>query len=202
MIYFIASDSSMGQSVCIGTNAPHSSAQLDVSSANKGTLITTMTTAQRKAIVSPATGLLVFDIDKRTIYMFDGTRWLPLSFSNTEKNPPAYFQPFVINVDANFGFKVDIYGDYAIIGAREATLIEQNSHIGVVYIYHRANGVWAEQDVIAADDGETDDYFGASVSTNESLTVVGAWGDDVGANASRGSLTVGAYRVDDSGGNL
>lgn len=180
------------QSVGIGTPTPHSSAQLDVSSTTKGTLITTMTSAQRKAIAGPATGLLVFDIDKRTIYMYDGLRWLPLLFSNTDKNPPAYFQPLITTSDANFGYKVDIYGDYAIIGARQASPIPPGliSHSGKAYIYHRVNGVWEEQDVIAADDGETDDFFGASVSINESFAVVGAWGDDVGANANQGSVYI------------
>ncbi len=178
------------QSVGIGTPTPHSSAQLEVSSTTKGTLITTMTSAQRKAIAVPATGLLVFDIDKRTVYMYDGTRWLPLLFSTTEKNPPAYFQPSVTTADANFGYRVDIFGDYAIIGARQATASGQNLNTGIAYIYHRVNGVWEEQDVIAADDGETDDFFGASVSINESFAVVGAWGDDVGANASQGSVYI------------
>jgi hypothetical protein len=181
---------SKSQSVGIGTPTPHSSAQLDVSSTTKGTLITTMTTSQRKLISAPATGLLVFDIDKKTIYMYDGTRWLPLLFSNTEKNPPAYFTPSVISVDANFGYRVDIYGDYAIIGARQGTVVGQNLNTGVAYIYHRTNGVWEGQDIITADDGETDDLFGASVSINESFAIVGAWGDDVGANGSQGSVYI------------
>ncbi len=187
--FFFAMESS-SQSVGIGTNTPHSSAQLDVSSSTKGTLITTMTTAQRKSIVSPATGLLVFDIDKKTIYMHDGTRWLPMLFSTTEKNPPAYFQPILASSDANFGYKVDILGDYAIIGARQGAITLQGPQTGIAYIYHRVNGVWEEQDIISADDGETNDYFGASVSINESFAVVGAWGDDIGANASQGSVYI------------
>ncbi len=190
MIYFILSYNTIAQSVGIGTNAPHSSAQLDVSSTSKGTLITTMSTAQRKAIVNPATGLLVFDIDKKTIYMHDGTRWLPMLFSTTEKNPPAYFQPFISNTDANFGYKVDIFGDYAIIGARQGSITVLGPQTGIAFIYHRVNGVWEEQDIISADDGEANDYFGASVSINESFAVVGAWGDDAGANANQGSVYI------------
>jgi len=179
------------QSVGIGTATPNTSAQLDVSSTTKGTLITTMTSAQRKLIANPAIGLLVFDIDKKTIYMYDGRRWCPLLFSNLEKNPPTYFQaPPLIGADANFGYKVDIYGDYAIIGARQASLFGQNPQTGIAYIYHRVNGVWEQQDLLTADDGDTDDNFGASVSINESFAVVGAWGDDVGANASQGSVYI------------
>ncbi len=179
------------QRVGIGTPTPHTSAQLEVSSTTRGTLITTMSTAQRKLIPQPAVGLLVFDVDKKTIYMYDGNRWLPLSFSNIEKNPPAYFQPTIVSPDANFGYRVDIFGDYAIIGARQATLFPgATSHTGVAYIYHRVNGAWEYQDVFVSEDGETDDFFGASVSINESFAVVGAWGDDVGANANQGSVYI------------
>jgi len=179
------------QRVGIGTPTPHSSAQLEVNSTTRGTLITTMSTAQRKLIPQPAVGLLVFDIDKKTIYMYDGNRWLPLLFSNTEKNPPAYFQPTISSSDANFGYKVDIFGDYAIIGARQAILSPVlTAHTGIAYIYHRVNGVWEFQDVFAADDGEEDDFFGASVSINENFAVVGAWGDDIGANANQGSVYI------------
>jgi len=50
------------QSVGIGTNSPGSSAMLDVSSTTKGLLVPRMTSAQRSAIVSPANGLMVYDI--------------------------------------------------------------------------------------------------------------------------------------------
>ena len=48
----------------IGTNRPDPSSVLDVSSSNKGFLIPRMTTLQREAIINPALGLLVYDIDE------------------------------------------------------------------------------------------------------------------------------------------
>ena len=62
--------------------APAASAMLDVSSTNSGLLIPRMTTAQRTAIVAPATGLLVFDITVGSFYYWDGTQWIWL-LSNT-----------------------------------------------------------------------------------------------------------------------
>ncbi len=62
-------------SVGIGTAAPNSSAILDITSSTKGLLIPRMTGVQRTAIVSPATGLLVFDTDSKTIWAYDGTAW-------------------------------------------------------------------------------------------------------------------------------
>ena len=47
----------------IGTTSPHPSAQLDVSSNNKGLLTPRMTETERDAISSPADGLVIYQTD-------------------------------------------------------------------------------------------------------------------------------------------
>ena len=64
------------QNVGIGTTTPDNSAILDLSSVNRGILVPRMTTAQRVAIVSPATGLLVYDTDYDQFWYFDGVVWV------------------------------------------------------------------------------------------------------------------------------
>ena len=65
------------QAVGIGTNTPHASAQLDVTSTTKGVLFPRMTLAQRNAIVSPTAGLMIYQTDNTPgFYFFDGTLWL------------------------------------------------------------------------------------------------------------------------------
>jgi hypothetical protein len=54
-------------------DAAHASAMLEVSSNNKGILIPRMTTAERTAIVNPASGLLVFDTTTNSFWYFHGT---------------------------------------------------------------------------------------------------------------------------------
>ncbi len=51
------------QNIGIGTNTPHASAALDVTSNNSGFLPPRMTLAQRNAIVNPAQGLMVYCTD-------------------------------------------------------------------------------------------------------------------------------------------
>lgn len=177
------------QNVGVGTNTPHASAALEVNSTNKGTLITTMTTTQRNTILNPATGLLVYDIDKKTVYMYDGNRWLPFLYSNSDKNPATLMNPTNLLADDYFGYRVAIDGNYAIVGAYGKNILA-NVDAGVAYIYFRNNGVWELQETIVASDGEAGDYFGASVAISGDYAVVGAWGDDIGADADQGSIYI------------
>ncbi|MCX6272817.1 MAG: hypothetical protein NTU44_16690 [Bacteroidetes bacterium] len=57
-----------------GSNADPS-AMFEVKSTEKGLLPPRMTTAQRDAIVSPATGLMLYNLDKKMMEYFDGTIW-------------------------------------------------------------------------------------------------------------------------------
>jgi hypothetical protein len=58
---------------------PDNSAMLDVTSTTKGMLIPRMTTAERTAIASPATGLLVYDNTLSLFYYYNGSAWTPLA---------------------------------------------------------------------------------------------------------------------------
>ena len=65
--------------VGIGIETPSSSAMLEVSSTTKGMLFPRMTTAQRTAIGTPVDGLQVYDTDLKSLYFYDGTRWINYS---------------------------------------------------------------------------------------------------------------------------
>ncbi|HSK13832.1 MAG TPA: hypothetical protein VK907_11495, partial [Phnomibacter sp.] len=65
--------------VGIGTQTPHASALLDVSSTTKGMMAPRMTTAQRTAIASPAKGLLVYDTDVNSLFHYNGSAWANLA---------------------------------------------------------------------------------------------------------------------------
>ena len=62
----------------INTNAPNASAQLEVASTTRGFLCPRMTTTQKNAIASPATGLQVYDTTLNRPCFYDGTTWITL----------------------------------------------------------------------------------------------------------------------------
>jgi len=72
------------QNVGIGTNTPHPTALLELYSTSKGLLIPRMTQAERDAISSPATGLLIYQTDNTPgFYYWNGTAWIPLLGSSS-----------------------------------------------------------------------------------------------------------------------
>jgi len=69
--------------VGIGTASPNASSMLDITSTNSGILIPRMSQAQRIAIVTPATGLLVYQTDLVSgFWYYNGTIWTSLSASS------------------------------------------------------------------------------------------------------------------------
>ncbi len=79
----------MAQSVGINNAAPDPSAALDVMSTNQGVLVPRMTVSQRNAIVSPALGLLIYNIDDDCFNYFDGLSWVSLCGNSSSAGIPV-----------------------------------------------------------------------------------------------------------------
>ena len=78
----------------VGVNAdnsePDNSAMLDVKSTSKGMLVPRMTSAQRDAIASPASGLLIYCTDNTPgYYYYNGTNWVGLTGTGPGGNSPS-----------------------------------------------------------------------------------------------------------------
>jgi hypothetical protein len=71
---------SYAQGVAINedNSAPDPSAMLDVKSLNQGFLPPRMSTTERNAIGNPAEGLVVYDTNEESLFLYTGTGWLPL----------------------------------------------------------------------------------------------------------------------------
>jgi len=68
----------VGDRLGIGTAAPAASAALDIQSDDKGILVPRLSAAQRTAIASPATGLVVYDNSLQNFFFYNGSAWTPL----------------------------------------------------------------------------------------------------------------------------
>lgn len=76
LMFFSMSDMFAQSNVGVGTMTPDPSALLDLTSSDKGILIPRLNSIQRINVVSPAEGLMVYDIDTDSFWYFDGVQWV------------------------------------------------------------------------------------------------------------------------------
>jgi len=68
----------------LGVNVqPVASAAFQVDSTTQGVLVSRMTTTQRNAIASPATGLMVYDTNLNSFYFYNGSTWSAIGGSGS-----------------------------------------------------------------------------------------------------------------------
>jgi len=168
---------------------PHPSAVLDLKATDKGFYPPRLTTAQRKAITNAQPGMFVYDLDKGTFYLFDGQNWSPLAFTSANNLAPIDRTASDGGGGDSFGFSVAISGDYALVGALYDD-VGANNDQGSAYVFVRSGSSWTQQDKLTASDGAASDNFGNSVAISGDYALVGANGDNSGANLNQGSAYV------------
>jgi uncharacterized protein (TIGR02145 family) len=128
MVWLFIIYSAKAQNIGIGTNNPHPSAQLDVTSSQRGFLPPRMTFTQIQNIVNPARGLMAWCSDCGTsgqLLVFDGTTWSAVTFGVVSTPPPGNHscgKPNVHNPNLNYGVLTDQDGNNyktITIGAQE-----------------------------------------------------------------------------------
>ena len=76
----------------------------------------------------------------------------------------------------NFGYRVSVSGDTAVIGAYLDD--DKGGSSGSAYVFVRAaDGTWSQQAKLTANDGAYGDFFGLSVSVSGDTAVIGAYND-------------------------
>ena len=91
-----------------------------------------------------------------------------------------------------FGDKVSLSGSIGLLGARRGD-IGANDNRGSAYVFRSldtATGTITQNVKLTASDGAASDFFGTSVSLSGNIGLVGATGDDIGANNQQGSAYV------------
>jgi uncharacterized protein (TIGR03437 family) len=91
-----------------------------------------------------------------------------------------------------FGATVALNGDTLVVGAPKDD-IDGKTDQGAVYVFTR-NGatqpVWTQRQKLIASDGAGGDFFGCAIALSGDTLVVGAYGDDINANLSQGSVYI------------
>lgn len=113
--------------VGIGTTTPNASSALDISSTTAGLLAPRMTAAQKTAIATPATGLLIYQTDGTAgFYYYNSAAWVPFGSSgwaltgNAGTTPASNFigttdaQDFVVKANNSEAIRVKTTGKIGI----------------------------------------------------------------------------------------
>ena len=91
--------------VGIGTTTPDASSALDITSTTKGLLIPRMTAAQRDAISSPATGLMIYQTDGTVgFYYYNGSSWAEVAATSKTYSVNTFYAElggYVIQISPN-----------------------------------------------------------------------------------------------------
>ena len=106
-----------------------------------------------------------------------------------------------------FGFAVDISGDYAIVGSPRDAVNGEDS--GSAYIFTKVGAAWQQQQELIPAAGDAEDWFGHSVSISGDWAIVSAIGDSdkatkagaVYAYKRHGSLWTMAQKITASDGS-
>jgi uncharacterized protein (TIGR03437 family) len=131
------------------------------------------------AVVGASLGFYQTGVDQRSAYVFEVS------------SDPVLLRrlgPELGSATDGFGYAVAVNGDTVLVGAyrSDATGIDQ----GAAYPFVMRDSRHVEQQKLTANDGGRSDYLGQSVALDGDTLVVGADGDDVGANGNQGSAYV------------
>ena len=165
------------QAVGIGTSSPHPSAQLDVTSTNKGLLVPRLTLAQRGTIGTPVAGLLIYQTDGVPgYYSYNGSFWAITSTQwGNVFGSDIFYAAGNVSIGSNTSVaKLNVIGDQMMYGSLPllffrpqsgATtsqirfqLTDGSNEFGITHFSNRVtlgrmNGTTIANDLIIAGDG-------------------------------------------------
>jgi len=138
--------------VGIGTSVPDNSAMLDVTAADKGILFPRLSSTQRVAIVSPATGLHVFDSNTNSLWYFNGSVWI-----NTVADASLG--------DVKSGFQPNDHSGWLKLDGRSVNTLNTNQQAAAIALGFTTNLPDASSAYLAQNTGTLGAVTGANTTT-------------------------------------
>ncbi len=122
--------------------SPDASAMLDVKSTTKGMLIPRVTTTQRNAISSPATGLIVYNTTTNNFNFYNGTAWIEITTGSDN---------VIVDADGDTKIQVEKSADedsirFDILGSERLVLKQNNSGITMLSLPNTKRNILIGQD--------------------------------------------------------
>jgi hypothetical protein len=131
------------------------------------------------AVVGASLGLYQTGVDQRSAYVF-------VRLGDWEL--VRQLGPDLGSANDGFGYAVAVDGDTTLVGAYRSDAVATDQ--GAAYAFVMRDSRHVEQQKLTANDGAEYDYFGGAVALSGDTLVVGAEGDNVGANQDQGSVYV------------
>lgn len=117
LLLFFPAIRSLAQNVGIGTTTPQASAVLDLSSTTKGLLVPRMNSTQMNSIATPANGLMIYNTDDTSLYVFRKNIFSRLSHGNDNiwkiKNNSVHADSYSIGIGYTNPLDQNYLGQYA-----------------------------------------------------------------------------------------
>lgn len=145
LLLLLTATVSYAQQSAIGSTSPDPSAAYEIHSTTHGFLLPRMTQAQRDAIVSPASGLMIYNTETNCKEFFNGNRWVNLCSADmkiiTQPVAPIptcsgsgtqILSVFATGVNLNYQWKkegVNLVNGGVVSGATSASLTLTNPQI-------------------------------------------------------------------------
>lgn len=114
--------------VGIGTTNPHESAIVEVNSSTKGFLPPRLTQKQRETINPPAIGLLIYNLDRHCIQMYNGSYWNDLCCPDIV-NSGIDALPILIRIDPS---KTSNFSKINTNGTNSGNVVELNEFVHTI----------------------------------------------------------------------
>ncbi|MEM7394292.1 MAG: FG-GAP repeat protein, partial [Verrucomicrobiota bacterium] len=112
------------------------------------------------------------------VFVQQGDEWIQQAILKPENGTPY----------GEFGYSVDIDGDYIVVGAYNAN--GATNYSGAAYVFTRDGTNWPQQARLDASNGAANDSFGHSVSISSNRVAVGAYQHDANGTFDTGAVYV------------